>query len=113
MRSSYFKRLIALFYPKITMRYLVQSIEISLGCGMILKARRFNIKVRQDDASVAKVPSPAVILGNFNGRKLLSKIYSCHNSLTVEQYQFPTYNVSTAASLDMCNISNKTRCYKW
>lgn len=91
---------------------VLESINVSIGCGKVLKVRRLNYKVVINGAPVWK-PSQSVVL-TFDGKFLPNHVYVCYNSVQVELYTFPTimcYNCCHFGhTKNQCR--SKPRCYK-
>ncbi|XP_069360040.1 uncharacterized protein [Maniola hyperantus] len=90
----------------------VESLELPIGCGEVLKARRLNRKNTIEDR-VEWVPTQSVVV-TFRGQTLPSRIFSFYTSLPVESYKFPTIQC-----LNCCRFGHiksqcrsKPRCYR-
>lgn len=96
-----------------SMQEFVSQIDISNSVINILKARRFNRKVRNEDGSTEWVPSTTVVL-SFSGQTLPTHIYCCYASIPVEPYLLPTIQCFTCCRFghvkDKCR--SKPRCFK-
>ncbi|KAJ0169488.1 hypothetical protein K1T71_015075 [Dendrolimus kikuchii] len=92
--------------------FVLQS-DIPLGFGHILKARRFNRKVRNQDGSTEWCPSTTVVL-TFYGQALPKHIYCCYTSLLIDPYVLPTIQCFSCCRFghvkDKCR--SKPRCFK-
>ncbi|XP_028162739.1 uncharacterized protein LOC114354517 [Ostrinia furnacalis] len=64
------------------------SISVPIGCGDILKVRRFKRKVTSN-GKTEFVPTETVVL-TFDGQVLPKRVFLCYNSLPVNLYIFPT-----------------------
>lgn len=67
---------------------VISNISVPIGCGNILKIRRFKRKVINNGNSEF-VPTETVVL-TFDGQVLPKRVYLCYNSLPVNLYIFPT-----------------------
>jgi len=67
---------------------VIDNIKPPMGCGEILKVRRLNHKVINNDISEWKPTSSVVI--TFDGQTLPNRVFCCYNSLPVNVYYFPT-----------------------
>ncbi|KAL0871642.1 hypothetical protein ABMA27_004168 [Loxostege sticticalis] len=65
-----------------------ENISVPIGCGAILKVRRFRRKVTSNGKSEF-VPTETVVL-TFDGQVLPKRVFLCFNSLPVDLYIFPT-----------------------
>ncbi|KAJ0169486.1 hypothetical protein K1T71_015073 [Dendrolimus kikuchii] len=96
-----------------SMEDLVKKIELPQGSGPILKARRLNRKLRQQDGRPEWSPSTTVVL-TISGQRLPKYIYCCYSSLTVEPYLLPTIQCFSCCRFghvrDKCR--SKPRCFK-
>lgn len=72
----------------LSMDEFIESLSLPPGCGTVLKARRFNRKVINDE-KISWVPTQTVVL-TFQGQLLPARVFSFHTSLPVELYTFPT-----------------------
>ncbi|KAI5633210.1 hypothetical protein NE865_14089 [Phthorimaea operculella] len=72
-----------------SMEEFVDATDRKEGPGKILKARRLQRKVRNEDGSPSWVPTQSVVL-TFEGQRLPEKIFAFYTSLTVQVYQLPT-----------------------
>lgn len=70
------------------MTELVELMDLPLGCGTILKARRLNRKIIEE-GQPKWIPTQSVVL-TFEGQKLPELVYCCHTAIRVELYQYPT-----------------------
>ncbi|KAJ0172469.1 hypothetical protein K1T71_002741 [Dendrolimus kikuchii] len=99
--------------PDWSMEEFVNKIELPQGCGKILKARRFNRKVRHQDGSTEWCPSTTVVL-TFSGQFLPNYIYCYFTSLKIEPYILPTIQCYSCCRFghvgEKCR--SKPRCYK-
>lgn len=91
---------------------VLENITVPVGCGKIIKMRRFNYKTKVDGAPVWK-PSQTVLL-TFDGQVLPKRIFICYNAIPVELYTYPTIQCFSCARFGhtktLCR--SKPRCYK-
>lgn len=87
------------------------NISVPIGCGKVLKARRFNYKVH--GPPVEWKPSQTVVL-TFDGQVLPKRVFLCYNSLPVELYSFPTIQCFNCCRFGhtKAKCNSKPRCYK-
>lgn len=87
-------------------------IDVPLGCGKVVKARRLNYKVR-NETSYEWRPSETVVL-TFDGQRLPRYVYCFHNSIAIEPYKFPViqcFNCCRYGHVKEACRSN-SRCHK-
>lgn len=95
-----------------SMKEFVESLEIPVGFGPVVKARRLNRKTF-DNGKTTWVPTQSVVI-TIHGQSLPDKVCSFHNSLPVETYLLPTIQC-----LGCCRFGHtkalcrsKPRCYR-
>ncbi|KAG7306287.1 hypothetical protein JYU34_008887 [Plutella xylostella] len=95
-----------------SMDEFVASLELPHNCGIVLKARRMNRKIRSDGISTW-VPTQSVVL-TFRGQILPDKIYSYHVATDVEIYHYPTIICLACSRYGhvQAQCRSKPRCYK-
>lgn len=96
----------------LSMDEFVESLELPIGCGEVLKARRLNRK-SIDEGKISWVPTQTVVL-TFHGQFLPSKIFSFHTSLPVEIYHYPTIQCLSCCRFGhiKAQCRSKPRCYR-
>lgn len=96
-----------------TMDEFVSNVELPPGCGEILKARRFNRKLRHQDGTTEWCPSTTVVL-TFSGQILPKYLYCYFTSIPIEPYILPTIQCFSCCRfghvVDKCR--SKPRCFK-
>lgn len=87
------------------------NISVPIGCGKVLKARRFNYKVHGPTPEWK--PSQTVVL-TFDGQVLPKRVFLCYNSLPVELYSFPTIQCFNCCRFGhtKAKCNSKPRCYR-
>lgn len=91
---------------------VLNNINLPIGCGKVLKMRRFNYKVTLDGNTTWK-PSQTILL-TFDGQVLPKRIYMCYNALPVELYVYPTIQCFACCRFGHTKVQcrSKQRCYK-
>lgn len=95
-----------------SMEEFVDSLELPIHCGIVLKARRLSRKVIED-GKISRIPTQSVAL-TFRGQTHPDRIYSFHTSLPVELYQFPTIQCLACCRFGhvKAQCRSKPRCFK-
>ncbi|XP_045774690.1 uncharacterized protein LOC123873723 [Maniola jurtina] len=90
----------------------IDSVELPVGCGEILKARRLNRKNIIDNV-MTWVPTQSIVL-TFRGQTLPPRIFSYHTSLPVETYRLPTIQCINCCRFGHIKTQcrSKPRCFK-
>lgn len=91
---------------------IIDNINVPIGCGKILKARRLNFK-KVIEGKVIWNPSQAVVL-TFDGQILPKRIFMCYNALPVDLYTFPTIQCYNCCRFGHTKVQcrSKPQCYK-
>lgn len=89
------------------------EITVPYGCGKVIKVRRLNRKVINNDGEPEWKPRPTVVL-TFDGQVLPKRVYMCYNSLEVEQYLYPTIQCFNCCRFGHTRTQcrSKPRCFK-
>lgn len=82
------------------------------GLGKIVRARRLNRKVRNDDGTPSWVPTQSVVL-TFSGQRLPEYVYGFFNSIPVETYLLPTIQCNKCCRFGhvKSQCRSKPRCF--
>lgn len=87
-----------------SMEDMISYIDLPDGCGEVLKARRLNRKILNNNVA-EWIPTQTVVL-TFRGQSLPDHIYAFHTSISVEPYLFPTIQC-----LNCCRFGHiKSQC---
>lgn len=91
---------------------ILTNISVPIGCGKVVKARRLNRRVTENDL-VRWLPSETVVL-TFDGQQLPKRVFSCYNAIPVELYIFPTVQCFSCCKFGhtKTNCRSKPQCYK-
>lgn len=95
-----------------SMDEFVESLVIPSGTGEVLKARRLNRKVRENDKNIW-IPTQSIVL-TFHGQVLPTRVFSYHTSLPVEPYQYPTIQCLNCCRFGhvKAQCRSKPRCFR-
>lgn len=91
---------------------IVANISVPIGYGNVVKVRRLNRRVTNND-SVTWQPSETVVI-TFDGQHLPKRVFSCYNAIPVELYIFPTVQCFSCCKFGhtKTNCRSKPQCYK-
>lgn len=94
-----------------TVEDIIENVSVPIGCGKVIKARRFNYKVH--GTTPVWKPSQTVVL-TFDGQVLPKRVFLCYNALSVELYTFPTIQCFNCCRFGHTKLQCKSspRCYK-
>lgn len=88
-------------------------VGVPSGCGEVLKVRRMNRRVTNDEGRTEWKPSQTVVL-TFDGQILPKHIFCCYTALEVETYTYPTIQCYNCCRFGhtQTQCRSKPRCYK-
>lgn len=95
-----------------SMTELVEYIQVPVGYGHILKARRIR-KRKVVDGSVTHINIPCVVL-TFSGQVLPPRVFCFNNSLPVDTYNLPTIQCNNCCRFGhvQSQCRSKSRCFR-
>lgn len=96
----------------ISMSEFVESLELPIGCGKVMKARRLSRK-NIDDDKISWIPTQSVVV-TFQGQMLPTRVFSYYTSLPVELYQYPTIQCHSCCKFGHAKAQcrSKPRCFR-
>ncbi|XP_041982227.1 uncharacterized protein LOC121735456 [Aricia agestis] len=96
-----------------SMEELVENLQVPVGYGKVVKARRMSRRTSNEQNSSIWLPTQSVVI-TVTGQKLPTHVYCFYNSLPVEIYKLPTIQCNNCCRFGHVKAQCRSlpRCYK-